>query len=509
MKCTLGSFDFCSNFDSGNLDKVNLVPLDKGSASTLFGRQSLLDFHLQLWTASDGPQDNPSKNRTWFHFYITHSLNQDATVLMQFMNLNRVQRLFNQGLRPLFRYEGHKTWRRVPSRPETKNADGCMEMSFQFVFQATNKKVFFSYCLPYSYEKLQAHLMGLEGQFMRVGNNQICSRIPKPARLADIYFHRDVLAKSYEGNNLDILTISSFDELSIGYESHPFPNPGQRSRLFSMKAKKFFFLTARVHPAETISSYMLDGLIDFLLGSDPRAALLRKSYVFKIIPMLNPDGVIGGNYRGDHTGMNLNRVYNSPDPVLHPTIHATKTYLSYTMTLGKLGYYIDLHGHANKPGSFLFGNWIEDLTLQYEMLLFTKYLALHNPLFVYDECDFGPSKVVPSHIPGSELEQTKDGTSRLAIYKLTSCPRIFTFEANYYGYKHKNQSKRFVIEDFQMMGRSIGLAAFDATFGNHSLVSVDESEEQVQEWIQEKILGIYEKAGVLMPSLIGKFCNKL
>ena len=40
-----------------------------------------------------------------------------------------------------------------------------------------------------------------------------------------------------------------------------------------------------------------------------RAQLLCDMFVFKIIPMLNPDGVIVGNYRCSLTGRDLNRAY--------------------------------------------------------------------------------------------------------------------------------------------------------------------------------------------------------
>lgn len=43
--------------------------------------------------------------------------------------------------------------------------------------------------------------------------------------------------------------------------------------------------------------------------------------------MLNPDGVAIGNYRCNLAGYDLNRVWQQPDPLLHPTIHATKALL--------------------------------------------------------------------------------------------------------------------------------------------------------------------------------------
>jgi predicted deacylase len=75
----------------------------------------------------------------------------------------------------------------------------------------------------------------------------------------------------------------------------------------SIAMRKAIILTARVHPGETNSSYNMNGVIDFLISDDEKADFLRNTFVFKIIPMLNPDGVIVGNYRCSLTGHDLNR----------------------------------------------------------------------------------------------------------------------------------------------------------------------------------------------------------
>lgn len=53
-----------------------------------------------------------------------------------------------------------------------------------------------------------------------------------------------------------------------------------------------------------------------LIGDNLLGYLLRRLFEWKIIPMVNPDGVVAGNYRMDPQGCNLNRQYLDPDQVL-------------------------------------------------------------------------------------------------------------------------------------------------------------------------------------------------
>jgi murein tripeptide amidase MpaA len=94
-----------------------------------------------------------------------------------------------------------------------------------------------------------------------------------------------------------------------------------------MKKRKGVVISSRVHPGETNSSFMMKGIIDYLLGPSLGARMLRDTFVFKIIPMLNPDGVINGNTRCNIPGVDLNRVWIQPDKKLHPSIFALKQLL--------------------------------------------------------------------------------------------------------------------------------------------------------------------------------------
>lgn len=64
----------------------------------------------------------------------------------------------------------------------------------------------------------------------------------------------------------------------------------------------------------------------FLLDpTDPRSAELRRRFVFKMVPLLNPDGVAAGHFRQDSHGNNLNRHYVDPHPEIHAPVFGAKS----------------------------------------------------------------------------------------------------------------------------------------------------------------------------------------
>lgn len=72
------------------------------------------------------------------------------------------------------------------------------------------------------------------------------------------------------------------------------------------------WIHARSHPGETGPSYLLEGLLEALLGDDALGRSLRARYRFRIAPMHNPDGVVLGNYRTNAASINLESSWGFP-----------------------------------------------------------------------------------------------------------------------------------------------------------------------------------------------------
>lgn len=227
---------------------------------------------------------------------------------------------------------------------------------------------FYAFTYPYSYRELQDYLTRLDRRFRKrmfdIQKRSLEENLPLFVDQADldgladavtttatteandaeaesnsevtedlfneIYYCRELLTYSVERRRIDLLTITSYHGISADREERLvglFPE-NLRHRCHTFKQKKIVFLSSRVHPGETPASFVLNGFIRLLLDrKSVVAATLRRMYVFKIVPFLNPDGVCNGHYRSDTLGHNLNRVYTSPDPKKHPSIYAVRRLL--------------------------------------------------------------------------------------------------------------------------------------------------------------------------------------
>lgn len=100
----------------------------------------------------------------------------------------------------------------------------------------------------------------------------------------------------------------------------------------------------------------MNGVIEYLIGDDEGAEFLRNTFVFKIIPMLNPDGVIVGNYRCSLIGQDLNRQWIGPSSKVYPENYHTKLMMRKTLESRDIYFFCDFHGHSTNRNIFMFGN---------------------------------------------------------------------------------------------------------------------------------------------------------
>jgi murein tripeptide amidase MpaA len=71
--------------------------------------------------------------------------------------------------------------------------------------------------------------------------------------------------------------------------------------------------------------------------------------------MLNPDGVIKGNYRFSGYGCDLNRKWRNCKPNQQPEVYLMREFLRTLKEEKKVRMYIDMHGHSRKKNVFFYG----------------------------------------------------------------------------------------------------------------------------------------------------------
>ena len=254
--------------------------------------------------------------------------------------------------------------------------------------------------------------------------------------LGGVYFRRQLLCRSRDGLRVDLVTISappSEQDLADGPEDPPpgphlFPDRAAEPPVLAFPRKRVLFFSARVHPGETPATFMMNGVLQFLVSRDPRARALRDQFVVKLVPCLNPDGVRRGHYRQDGLGNNLNRCYQDPSPEHHPPIHAVREALMRWSSEGRLCFCLDLHAHANKRGVFAYGNHMpEDPAGQLEGYAYARLASMNCPQFDLGGCVFSERNMGARDRGGD----TKEGSGRVALYRATGLGHIYTVESHY------------------------------------------------------------------------------
>jgi len=281
-----GGLTWSSQFDSGNLGAVRKMPRANGSVpndgfSHLREDGVECDHEYELWSSPDClGSETETQNRSWFHFSISMLMPGD-TVRLRVVNLNVQSKLFAGGYTPV--------WRCAPYRPSwepTKKAvtfgKGDYGFWIEWVFTLpsditsvdTSTPLFFAFAVPYGTAEVEAKLRGVSEAF------------ETNAELREsVYYHRSTLVRSCDGRAMPLLTLTSMtgrlDEQEgqaltsrkseSGEHTSLYPDQNAGPSCKFSDAKPIIFISARVHPAETMAQWMFDGILDFLLKmDDPR-----------------------------------------------------------------------------------------------------------------------------------------------------------------------------------------------------------------------------------------------
>ncbi|XP_026559650.1 cytosolic carboxypeptidase 1 isoform X1 [Pseudonaja textilis] len=396
---------FNSKFESGNLRKVIQI------------RKNEYDLILN----SD---INSNHYHQWFYFEVS-GMRTGSAYRFNIINCEKTNSQFNYGMQPLMysvqeALGGRPSWIRTGtdicyyknhfSRSSIaaggQKGKSYYTITFTVTFHHKDDVCYFAYHYPYTYSALMMHLQKLES----TNNPQ------------QIYFRQHLLCETLSGNNCPVVTITAMPESN--YYEH----------ICQFRNRPYIFLSARVHPGETNSSWVMKGTLEYLMSNTPGAQNLRESYIFKIVPMLNPDGVINGNHRCSLSGEDLNRQWQNPNPDLHPTIYHAKGLLQYLAAIKRLPLvFCDYHGHSRKKNVFMYGCSIKetiwhtnvsaascDLIEDLGYRTLPKILSQAAPAFCMSSCSF-------------VVEKSKESTARVVVWREIGVQRSYTMESTLCG----------------------------------------------------------------------------
>ena len=256
-------------------------------------------------------------------------------------------------------------------------------LSFDYEFKYDNDTVYFANCLPYFYSSLMKEL-----------NKYELDEEKYP------FFHRKTLAVTLGGNDLDMFTINSmYDILKNGITSVITTKSDNYSIIKKnydknnsskiIDERKAVIIIGRQHPGETVGSYVVKGCIDFLMGNSEEAKKMREIYLFKIIPMMNPDGVLVGNSRTSFAGCDLNRRWGKPNEIIHPEVYNTKQMILKLSAQRNIAFIIDCHGHFGTFNSLFYCNYKDN---KRSCKLFPYICSKLSKIISFQQCTFSMPK---------------------------------------------------------------------------------------------------------------------
>jgi hypothetical protein len=386
---------FDSNFESGNLLRATQV------GSYEYDLVLRPDIHTQGYTQ-------------WFYFAVsnTHPVvtanpaTPSPRYRFNIVNMAKPDSLYNQGQR-ICCYSCQDAsehgigWQRAGTdicyytnsfpKHGGKNGECYHSLTFHMIFPHSGDTFLLAHSYPYTTLDNHLHVQGL---------------LTSPA--TSRFIKRQVMCNTLHGNECALLTITDFKSAEEEEKrGHP---------------RKAIVISARVHPGEAQASWMMKGVLDFLTGSSKTARILRNTFCFKIVPVLNPDGVMLGNNRCSLSACDLNRQWKRPSRSLHPTIYYTKAMIRAENTHREVVLYLDLHGHSRKKNIFMYG-CDDKRRPRPTVRVFPKLLSWTQQgrhYVSFQDCSF-------------KVNKGRDSTARVVVAKELGINNAFTCEASFCG----------------------------------------------------------------------------
>ncbi len=141
----------------------------------------------------------------------------------------------------------------IRSEDENGNSRALYSLTWTCKFPNANDTYYFAHCYPYTYTDLQVlecvFLISFEFFYSFMNLKDYLKEIQEDP-VKSKYCKVKILCRTLAENLVHVLTIT---------------NPSESER--ETTNKKGVVITARVHPGETNSSWMMKGFIDFLLGN--------------------------------------------------------------------------------------------------------------------------------------------------------------------------------------------------------------------------------------------------
>lgn len=194
-----------------------------------------------------------------------------------------------------------------------------------------------------------------------------------------------------------------------------------------VETKRLIIVSARQHSGETWSSYLMEGILKKLVeGSTETATYLLNNFTFAVFPMINVDGVIYGNFRCDIGGVDLNRQWSDPHPLLHPQVHAIRRRVEQLAEEYQIEVFLDLHGHSKKLNTFCYSCKDDD---PYSCRVLPLLLSKYEPSFELASCTFG-------------IDRWKENTARAFLFLVAKKVNMLTIENSFFGTKKAEEKAR-------------------------------------------------------------------